>query len=783
MERVLPQTDPRSPFNVNVPPQDAKPIHHLVAYFKLWKHFISALVAYLKDLVMAKEFESNLNLQLVGSVQFPGFKDLAYKCLSSVEQQISPQATPKSEKPPSPASNPIVGPSAPGQENKRPGLAKTKSASSFLKNQTFAHHRSASSSSLKSEYSGKQFPPPKHAHTTNSSTPPATIAAKYVPKNDVSVDPAYFPPDSMFSGTPQALINHHMNTYSAQARLCREVTHKLIPRLENLHKNLGLKIKEIRSSLKNDSFANPTLVKEVSKTGAILSTFVSSVQRYSGPKPVLKKEGDGDDDDAYSMSDPFLVKLRLDYQLKNQLIHENYIFASYVNLQNISKDLLTYVVKDLSSVAERMIRATNNEAVYASSSENVLYNMGVTLKHKLNASEHEWQHFISHNPNFVNTYQSTANSTKREMRRFKDIVIPFADSLHSKCLRCGFMYKKQKLIKSYTSYFYLLTCNYLHEFKIESEKEKDGEKNGQHNPKKKSKGKVGGFVGHNDTPTKSYNLNDYSFSVKNESDFKFVLTKISNTSSKFTFKCSNETDFINWTTDLFDLLKFGSNHLKRFKFIEEKMAMRKQDASESEKPPSQDDLKLQLKGLLSADLSMNKIQGQPSSLSGIFTPKINSPPDREKNPFENTFGNIGSEQQPSVVTPPLSSSHPESPASDFNSEGASSQPVSPGEPGTESSAEHQKAHENYLKLQHEIMKQQEQLVELNLAPTDRPSLSRHSSTESMLSVMEQNNHNLSDFLHQNRDLMKENTSPPINDSHSSESLAPVPTVYVSHHTS
>lgn len=788
-ETVLPLSDPLSPFHVNVPLHDAKPVLELMSYFKLWKHFIAALVSYLKDLVMAKEFELNLNLQLVGSIQFPGFRDLPYKCLQSVEQQLlSPQTsqinTPKGE--PSKALAPVSTSSSAVGESKRPGLAKTKSATSFLKNQTFAHKRTGSNPSLKLEsllasiYSGnghnqKQSAAP-HGHTLKQSatshghngqyTGPTPInPVKFAPKSDVAVDPSFFPPKSLFTNMPQMLLNHHMNTYSAQVKLCREITNKLVPRLENLHKNLSLKIKEIRSLLKNESFANPTLIKEVSKTGAIMSTFVESVRRYLGSRPVLKHESDEDEEDAASMSDPFLIKLRLDYQLKNQLVHENFMFASYVNLQNISKDLLNYVIKELNGTTERLIRLVSAESVYASSIELAVYNLGVTLRDKLNNVNYEWGHFVAHNPNFLNVYETTPTSRKRETRGFKDVVVPFANSLHSKCLRCGYIYKKQKLLKSYTSFFYLLTCNYLHEFKVENTISSDGDSKTSPQSKKRSKGKVGGVVGPEDTPSKSYNLNDYSISTKSENDFKFVLTKISKPSHKFTFKCQNENDFKAWSSELFDLLKFSSNHLKRFKFIEDNLAIRERSNSTNSTLTNtssgtgagepKKDMNLNLNNLLSHKMSLQKILSP--SLSGIFTPKLQSPNECDssgnKNPFETTFSDLVSQgnNTPSA-SPPAESPGGDSPI--FESTRTSSRPMTPTtEDGA--SSQHQREHEDYLRLQNEILRQQQQLMELSISQSlNRPSLSRHSSTESMVSILEQTNLDLSLFLNKNRNLME-----------------------------
>ncbi|KAM9932654.1 hypothetical protein OXX80_007717 [Metschnikowia pulcherrima] len=785
-DSVLPSSDRRSPFFINVPSHDSKPITYLISYFKLWKHFVASLIAYLRDLLMAKEFESNLNLQLIGSIQFPGFKDLPYKCLSNVEQQLpsptsSPSSTPKNE--------PIkhLGThqsSASLKETNRPNLPKTKSSSSFLKNQPFVHRKTGSFSSLISEASaaphshGKQTTP--HKNNGSKAAGPqvqnsAIMAAKFAPKSDVSIDPTFFPPDSLFTNMGSSLVKDHFSTYSAQAKLCREISHKLIPRLESLHKNISIKIKEIKTSLKNESFANTTLIKEVSKTGNCLTNFVNSVNRYSSPQPVIRQNDTEDEDEAVSLNDPFLVKLGLDYQIKNQLIHENYIFASYVNLQNISKDLFNYVVKDLNSVTEKLIKALSSEAVYASSLENCLFNLGVTLKSKLKSSDHDWQYFMVHNPNFLNVYYNEEKSPRREIRLFKDIVIPYANSVHSKCLRCGYLHKKQKVLKSYVSFFYVLTCNYLHEFKIENHSEKHN-KSDTSSIRKKGKGKIGGVVDHESTPVKSYNLNDYTISVRNDKDFKFILTKTSNQSQKFTFKCQNETDFKAWSTDLHDLLKFASQHTKRFKFIEAKMANRDLELAGGSKlgknGASQgfSSMELNLGKLLPGDASFNKIQ--PTSLNGMFTPKVQSPSNQNSNPFEDRFG----QSLPLGNTTPVSE-NVSSPASERDSESPRAVSPTTGEFRTESPINHQSEHERYLTLQNQIMIQQQQLLSLGSLSSDRPSLSRHSSTESVLSVMEQNNNNLSQFLNQNQDLVNEiGDNSPRHDSEVS-----VPSVHVSHH--
>ncbi|WPK24641.1 hypothetical protein PUMCH_001921 [Australozyma saopauloensis] len=781
---VLPATDRRSPFFVNVPSHEAKPINHLIQYFKFWKHFISALIAYLKDLVLAKEFDSNLNLQLISSVQFPGFRDLPYRCISELESTNNYAATtlssPKNEVNKTLGSllTPVV-----SNEPKRPNLPRAKSASSFLKNQPFAHRRSTSSTTNDqdgaSEYSyGKALPGTKALQQSgkgvqqgknrpntispqNSSTNVAQniLAAMLASKADIAIDPTYFPPDSLFMNMGSALVSNHLNIHQAQLRLCREIQHKFIPNLEQLHRNLSIKIKEIKSLLKNDSFANPNLVKEVSKTGVWINDYVNAVRRYSGSKPFIKKHVENEDErDSVCLNDPFLIKLSLDHQLKSQLILENFIFALYVNLQNISKDLLNYVIKDLNGVSDKMIKSMSSEAVYATNMEETLVNLGVTLRNKLKTLTYNWEYFMSHNKNFLNVFYDTPESPKREIRSFKDVVYPYSKSVHSKCLRCGFIYRKQKVMKSYVSYFYVLTCNYLHEFKIDTNNEKKQKDKGvsPHHNKKKTKGKVGGVISHDDRPTKSYNLNDFTIDVKDSGELKFIMQQVSG-KEKISFKCLNVNDFTAWTTDLQDLLKFCSNHLKRFKFIEEKLAMRANVADDSSREttpiPSvpgrgQQEMSLNLKNLLSDKNSLERIL--PSSLNGAFTPKVQSPNEQATNPFDNFEMKLDNNGSSSPSLEPV---------------------VSP-----EPTEQKQSELEDYLRLQNELMAQQQKLM---LIEEDRQlSISRTSSEESMTSGLNTNN-NLPLFLGQNEVYMNQ-----IGRHHqTTESLSSLPEVLILDHGS
>ena len=84
-EKVLPSSDPRSPFYYNLPPYDSKPIDNLIEFFKLWKYFIKSIIYYFKEILLVKELEANLNYQLISAVQFPGCKDLPNKILQDIK--------------------------------------------------------------------------------------------------------------------------------------------------------------------------------------------------------------------------------------------------------------------------------------------------------------------------------------------------------------------------------------------------------------------------------------------------------------------------------------------------------------------------------------------------------------------------------------------------------------------------------------------------------------------------------------------------------------------------
>ncbi|CAK7897227.1 hypothetical protein CAAN1_27S00870 [[Candida] anglica] len=820
-EEILPASDPQSPFYLNVPKPDATPIDDLLFYFKCWKKFIKSLIYYLKEIALVKDYTSRINLQLINSVLFPGVMNLPLKYMTEVNAMMPPNGATGGAKEVKKTSsgnslvymnknhNHSASDLTPAMS--RPSLFKTKSNQSFLKpshtksdkDHFHLHSRNSSFGTFSFGHSDEKekdkdasnnaaghlgTPPNAQSSssggvTTSSATSPAgtsgnsgssfsqAVKAKHY-NDDIQVPKNFFNPEtSLFPNLPHLLVNDHFQTFQGETKTFKEVNNKLVLRLESLLKNLSLKIKEIKSSLKNDSFANPTIVKEISQTGKILKAYMMCVERYSDTKPVLKKiDSTAEEELGAVLDDPFLLKLQVDSQLKALLVQENYGFAAYVNLQNIARDLSNYVLKDLKFITNKFGKLIDSEKCYTDQSITALYNSLVKFTNTTKPVD-EWNYFIANNENFINTNPDISGTNKyKTLRSISKVTLPYSNSIHNKCIRNGKIYKKSKILKNYNVFYYVLTCNYLHEFKIPEEIKRD-------------KSKIGGIVGPQDVPEKSYNLND--FMLKSKSEDKFILQSISNKSTKYTFKCSTDTEFSSWFEDLSELLKFGPDHLSRFELVTSKVTKKEEEAKK--KARSEGEKKGRSPSTGSA-MSLNLSGVGDTSLSGMYTPKIGTPTYelgsnnsnsesssiKERNPFERTFSNqkLGNNYSGTTVTSPSqgastnamksNSSTPNSlvssPAfaqrtgySPSNSPGVGAGGFSPSyyttSPGSATGAgtvDSNSQHENYLKIQQEFLRQQQNIlnqkieenqIEQKVCADLSPNLSRQTSSTSLNSFM------------------------------------------------
>ena len=798
-ESILPATDKRSPYYMSVPKRDAKPIDELVRYFKFWKGFVKDLRRYMNDLATTKEYSANLNYQMIKSVQFTGYRDLTSKYINAIDSssysQTSFQGNQK-KKGHSPSSSNLAslneeedsgqeggfkresspngrgGLSKPNNNassssggEKRPGILRAVSNNStFMKNaaENNPFHKKVNSSPLMKSFQhvAQQAAQPG-MHAVQSAALSISLLQSS-PLQDPNIPPEYFPDNSLFKNLPPLLINNHFQVFQHQMKLVRELNNKLIPRMETLARNVSLKIKEIRVNLKNESFGNDVVVIEISNTGKVLNDFMKAVEKYSDEKPVLKNfSHDNDEDRLETADDPFLLKLRLDYQLKNQLLQENYLFASYVNLQNISRDLLTYILKELNYIIERIGKLLNSEAVYTGSADVLAINLlGNLRKYVDTSTKTMWEHFIIHNKNFINIYKDTPESSLKVCRNFDTLAIPYNNSVHSKCIRIGVMYKKLKVLKNYKGFFYVLTCNYLHEFRISGENaDIENEKsNAKAIARKKTKGKLGGYIGHDDEPTKSYNLNNLTIKLKESHNLKFVLSRVDDQSKKYTFKCLEPQDYQNWYNDLCELLRFRANHLDRLKLVEDKMRVK--EAEEKEKlhedvlkqskgvdEPSRKETTEELEQADYEDLHIHDTKANQSKDDETSSneSKLNSEKieDEQNQANQYPMGELPGLQVPIIRTPLSSVETEQNPfektlASDASSVISSSPHDSPGNIGSvsltppivaslnsQASVNHQKEHENYLQLQKKFLRQQQELLNLKINQSSDQQLDKY----------------------------------------------------------
>ncbi|AET38796.1 SLM1 family PH domain-containing protein Ecym_3305 [Eremothecium cymbalariae DBVPG len=270
---------------------------------------------------------------------------------------------------------------------------------------------------------------------------------------------------------PTILSSYHSQMASTASKASKELTNEVIPRLEDMRRDLLVKIKEIKS-LQSD-FKN-VCTKEVTDTRQFLKSFHESIEqaRYGTPK-----------------SDPYLTRVILEKQIKRQLAEENFLHEAFNNLQSSGKELERVVVMEIQNALTIYARIIGREAQLVF--DTVISKLDVGFFNKDPAFE--WDNFISRDPNFV--------APNVPMRHLKDISYKHQYDPLTYKVQCGFLERRSKFLKSYSRGFYVLTPSFLHEFKT-CDRKKDL------------------------VPVMSLSLSDCTVaehSKKESSDFKFIL--------------------------------------------------------------------------------------------------------------------------------------------------------------------------------------------------------------------------------------------------------------------
>lgn len=322
---------------------------------------------------------------------------------------------------------------------------------------------------------------------------------------------------------PTILNQYHTTLASVASKSSKELTNEIIPRLQELRNDLLIKIKEIKS-LQSDFKNNCN--KELNQTKNDLKQYIDSIKdiKYNNIPKI----------------DPYLAKLVLDKQIKRQIMEENFLHEAFDNLQNSGAELEKVVVMEVQNAITIYARMLGQQAQIVFDILISKLDMGFFSKDP----NFEWDNFISRNNNFI--------SPNLPMRKFKEIVYKYQFDPMTYEIKSGFLERRSKFLKSYSRGFYVLTPNFLHEFKS-SDRKKDL------------------------IPVMSLSLSDCSVaehSKKESSDHKFILhakqNGIIHRGHNWVFKCDSYETMISWFHNLKKFTTFN-NSQEKSKYIMDKL--------------------------------------------------------------------------------------------------------------------------------------------------------------------------------------------------------------------
>ena len=246
---------------------------------------------------------------------------------------------------------------------------------------------------------------------------------------------------------PTILYQYHSNSALLAQTTVKELSTTIIPRLEDLKRDLLVKIKEIRS-LQTD-FRNQ-VDRYQSETSRLLSTYIKSIDSAKIESSQLDPK-----------NDPYLIKFALDRSIRRQLTEENYLHEAFINIQTSGKELEKVVCIELQTALTVYAKLLGQQAQNVF--DTLISKMDSTILTKDPALE--WDSFIDRdNKNFI--------ELNLPMRRASEIRYKYQNESLTYEIRSGWLERKSKFLKSYQRAWYVLTPCFLHEFKS-SDRKKD----------------------------------------------------------------------------------------------------------------------------------------------------------------------------------------------------------------------------------------------------------------------------------------------------------------------
>lgn len=377
------RNDPSNPLYIQMPTR-ANPTEVMAARFNSWRNIIGCLIHYLKETVSVHEEISRQQIRLHHAITFP-----------FITQGLD-------------------------GELYQPMRVGSASGSSSVAN------------AATSIFSG--------LHGNSATSPEVADLSKQTDEFDLTK--RFFLPlgSGSIQDLPTILYQYHANASLLAQSVVKELNGTIIPRLQDLRRDLLVKIKEIRS-LQSDFRNNVDRYHQ--ETRNILKGFVQSVdvsRRAPGTLP--------------PRNDPYLLKYSLDGQIKRQLTEENYLHEAFINIQTSGKELEKVVYIEIQTALTVYAKLMGQQA------QNIFDRLISKLDTGILAKNpgFEWDSFIA---------KDTANfiDLNIPMRHLSEMRYKYQTDPITLPIRFGYLERKSKYLKSYARGWYVLTSCFIHEFK------------------------------------------------------------------------------------------------------------------------------------------------------------------------------------------------------------------------------------------------------------------------------------------------------------------------------
>ncbi|KAF5096320.1 hypothetical protein D0Z00_002827 [Geotrichum galactomycetum] len=477
-------------------PANGHPTEVLAARFASWRKIIRALNVYFKEYASVQDEVVRHNVRLGHAVSFPFFQ------FGTADSSAAAAAA--------------VAASAAAQSSN-----------------DYPIEAAASISSEQPQSS------PFHLHAPNMHPEDDQTRKMFLPFGSTSI-----------ADVPGNIIAFHRAQAATASRTSKELNNNIIPRLEDLRRDLLVKIKEIKN-LSSD-FKN-AVQKEQASTHKELAAYINACEVLNANPALLVPK-----------HDPFLLKYTLNKQITRQVNEENYLLEAFLNIQTSGKELERVVVQEIQQALNVFGRLTG---IAAQNIQDLLSNkiLGGFVSKEATA---EWENFIAHDPNFVDPNTKLRNVNELEYT-----------NMHSSLahdIRSGYLERRSKYLKSYSKAWYVLTPSFLHEFKS-NDRRRDP------------------------FPVMSLSLNDcqVTYDKKSRSDsHKFILNAhqsgssgISGKGHNWVFRAESKEKLEEWFQDLSILSQITSPVERAKKYFPSQSPVEKKVApQERQAPPSQADL-------------------------------------------------------------------------------------------------------------------------------------------------------------------------------------------------